>query len=45
MARTPGIIRVDNGPEYISGKLAECTEKQDFTIQSSQPQQIAYIER
>jgi len=44
----PGTIRVDNGPEYISGKLMEWAEKQGVTIQHiqpGQPQQNAYIER
>ncbi len=44
----PGIIRVDNGPEYISGKLLEWAEKQGIAIQHIQPgkpQQNAYIER
>ena len=43
-----GLIRVDNGPEYISGKLLVCAEKQGITIQDMQPgrpQQGAYIER
>ena len=45
---TPGTTRVDNGPEYISGKLMEWAEKQGVTIQHiqpGQPQQNAYIER
>jgi transposase InsO family protein len=44
----PGTIRVDNGPEYISGKLMEWAEKRKITIQHiqpGQPQQNAYIER
>ena len=44
----PGVIRVDNGPEYISEKLREWAEKQGVTIQHiqpGQPQQIAYVER
>ncbi|PIL17601.1 hypothetical protein P775_23775 [Puniceibacterium antarcticum] len=44
----PGTIRVDNGPEYISGKLLIWDEKQGITIQHiklGQPQQNAYIER
>ena len=44
----PETIRVDNGPEYISGKLLEWAEKQDITIrhiQPGKPQQNAYIER
>lgn len=44
----PGTIRVDNGPDYISGKLQEWAEKQGISIQYIQPgkpQQNAYIER
>ena len=44
----PGTIRVDNGPEYISGKLLIWAEKRGITIQHiqpGQPQQNAYIER
>ena len=44
----PGTISVDNGPEYISGKLLEWAEKQGIAIQHiqpGQPQQNAYIER
>jgi putative transposase len=44
----PECIRVDNGPEYTSGKLLEWTEKHDIMIQYIQPgkpQQNAYIER
>ena len=44
----PGTIRVDNGPEYISGKLMKWAEKEGVTIQHiqpGQPQQNAYIER
>ena len=44
----PESIRVDNGPEYISGKLLEWAEKHNITIQHIQPgkpQQNAYIER
>jgi putative transposase len=44
----PGTIRVDNGPEYISGTLLEWAEKRAITIrhiQPGQPQQNAYIER
>ena len=43
----PGTIRVDNGPEYISGKLLIWAEKYGVTIlhiQPGQPQQNAYIE-
>ena len=44
----PGTIRVDNGPEYISGKLLIWPEKLGISIQHiqpGQPQQNAYIER
>ena len=44
----PGTIRVDNGPEYISGKLLIWAEKLGISIQHiqpGQPQQNAYIER
>ena len=44
----PGTIRVDNGPEYISGKLLIWAEKRGIIIQHiqpGQPQQNAYIER
>ena len=44
----PKIIRVDNGPEYISGKLLIWAGKHGITIQHiqpGQPQQNAYIER
>jgi putative transposase len=44
----PGTIRVDNGPEYISGKLLIWAEERGITIQHiqpGQPQQNAYIER
>ena len=44
----PRIIRVDNGPEYISGKLMAWAEKMGVHIQYIQPgkpQQNAYIER
>ncbi|MFT4784545.1 MAG: putative transposase [Paracoccaceae bacterium] len=44
----PGIIPVDIGPEYISGKPLERAEKQGIAIQHIQPgkpQQNAYIER
>jgi len=44
----PQIIRVDNGPEYISGKLAAWAAKRGIHIQYIQPgkpQQNAYIER
>ena len=44
----PQTIRVDNGPEYVSGKLMEWAEKQGVRlehIQPGKPQQNAYIER
>jgi putative transposase len=44
----PSTIRVDNGPEYISGKLLIWAKKSGITIQHiqpGQPQQNAYIER
>ena len=44
----PLIIRVDNGPKYISGKLMAWAEKMGIHIQYIQPgkpQQNAYIER
>ena len=44
----PGTMRVDNGPECISGKLLIWAEKQGSAIQHiqpGQPQQNAYIER
>ena len=51
----PGAIRVDNGPEYISGnpeyvseKLKEWAQRRHITlwhIQPGQPQQNAHIER
>lgn len=44
----PDRIRVDNGPEYISGTLIEWAEKRSIEIQYIQPgkpQQNAYIER
>jgi putative transposase len=44
----PSTIRVDNGPEYISGKLLIWAEKHGVIIQHiqpGQPQQNAYIER
>ncbi|TKT58723.1 IS3 family transposase [Agrobacterium sp. LC34] len=45
---TPMAIRVDNGPEYISGKLMEWAEKRGIAlshIQPGKPQQNAYVER
>ena len=44
----PQIMRVDNGPEYVSGKLMEWAEKRNVRfecIQPGKPQQNAYIER
>jgi putative transposase len=44
----PSIVRVDNGPEYISEKLTKWAENQGVAIlhiQPGQPQQNAYIER
>ena len=44
----PNTIRVDNGPEYVSGKLMAWAEKHDVNleyIQPGKPQQNAYIER
>ena len=44
----PGTIRVDNGPESISGKLLEWAGKQGVTIlhiQPGQPQQNTCLER
>lgn len=44
----PGTIRVDNGPEYISGTLMEWAENKGITfshIQPGKPQQNAYVER
>ncbi len=41
-------IPVDNGPEYISGKLMEWAEKRNVRleyIQPRKPQQNAYVER
>ena len=42
------MIRVDNGPEYVSTKLVEWASKHHITlcyIQPGKPQQNAYIER
>ena len=44
----PKAIRVDNGPEYISGRLMERAEDKGITltyIQPGKPQQNAYVER
>ena len=44
----PAMVRVDNGPEYVSSKLAEWASKHHITlcyIQPGKPQQNAYIER
>ena len=44
----PRQIRCDNGPEYISGVLAEWAGKHDINlvfIQPGNPQQNAYVER
>lgn len=44
----PVSIRVDNGPEYISGKLLAWAEKLKISIchiQPGKPQQNAYVER
>jgi len=44
----PQAIRVDNGPEYISGTLMAWAEKRNIRleyIQPGKPQQNAYIER
>ena len=44
----PGSIRVDNGPEYISGKLLDWAKKLQISIchiQPGKPQQNAYVER
>jgi putative transposase len=44
----PQAIRIDNGPEYVSGTLMEWAEKQGVRleyIQPGKPQQNAYIER
>ncbi|MCF1496260.1 IS3 family transposase [Agrobacterium vitis] len=44
----PFAMRVDNGPEYVSGKLMEWAETQGMAlshIQPGKPQQNAYVER
>lgn len=44
----PKSIRCDNGPEYLSGKLVEWTNRQGILlqyIQPGKPQQNAYVER
>ena len=44
----PSMIRVDNGPEYISSTLRNWAEKHKITlsyIQPGKPQQNAYVER
>jgi putative transposase len=44
----PGAIRVDNGPEYISGTLMTWAQQQGIALQHIQPgkpQQNAYVER
>ena len=44
----PESIRVDNGPEYISGKLLAWAEQRHISIrhiQPGKPQQNAYVER
>jgi putative transposase len=44
----PQAIRSDNGPEFISAKLAEWAEKRGIRlgfIQPDNPQQNAYVER
>ncbi len=44
----PSMIRIDNGPEYVSSKLVNWAEKHRIAlcyIQPGKPQQNAYIER
>ena len=44
----PASIRVDNGPEYVSGKLMAWAEQRCISIsciQPGKPQQNAYVER
>ena len=46
--RKPLAIRVDNGPEYVSGRLQTWAEKAGIGliyIQLGKPQQNAYVER
>ena len=46
--RKPQAIRVDNGPEYVSGRLQTWAEKTGIGfiyIQPGKPQQNAYVER
>jgi putative transposase len=43
----PEAIRIDNGPEYVSGKLMVWAQKHDIAlnyIQPGKPQQNAYVE-
>ena len=44
----PQVIRVDNGPEYVSGSLRQWAEDRQIVlqyIQPGKPQQNAYVER
>ena len=41
----PTMIRVGNGPEYISGELLSWATKNDIKLQLGNPQQNAYIDR
>ena len=46
--RGPFAIRVDNGPEYISGQLKRWAQDRGIAIrhiQPGKPQQNAYVER